>query len=84
MIKILHTETNSKCRLCKQFDETVEHIVSAYPILQKSNTKRHKRVCAELHFNICKETGVKLQNEHWCDHVPKSVTKNFTNVRSPY
>ena len=23
--KILKTETDSKCRLCKQFDETVEH-----------------------------------------------------------
>jgi hypothetical protein len=24
--KILQTETDSKCRLCQQFDETVEHI----------------------------------------------------------
>ena len=30
-------------------------------------------VCAELHFNICKETGVKLDNKHGYDHVPKSV-----------
>jgi len=30
-------------------------------------------VCAQLHFNICKETGVKLDNKHWYDHVPKSV-----------
>ena len=27
----------------------------------------------QLHFNICKETGVKLDNEHWHDHVSKSV-----------
>jgi len=33
-------------------------------------------VCAELHFNICKEIGVKLYNEHWGDHVPKSVKKS--------
>ena len=26
------TETESKCRLCKQFDETVEHIISGCPI----------------------------------------------------
>jgi len=25
--KILNTETDSKCRLCQQFDETVEHII---------------------------------------------------------
>ena len=27
--KILHTETDSKCRLCQQFDETIEHIILA-------------------------------------------------------
>ena len=26
-----------------------------------------------LHFNICKETGVKLDKKHWYEHVPKSV-----------
>jgi hypothetical protein len=35
--------------------------------------KRHDRVCAQLHFNICKETGVQLDNKHWYEHVPKSV-----------
>ena len=30
-------------------------------------------VCVQLHFNICKEIGVKLENKHWYDHVPKSV-----------
>jgi len=33
--KILQTETDSKCRLCTQFDETVERIISACPILSK-------------------------------------------------
>jgi hypothetical protein len=58
----------------KQFDETVEHIISACPILAKEQyTKKHDRVCAQLHFNICKEIGVKLDNQLWYDHVPKSV-----------
>jgi hypothetical protein len=30
-------------------------------------------VCAELHFNICTELGVKLDSELWYEHVPKSV-----------
>jgi len=30
-------------------------------------------VCAQLHFNTCKETGVKLDKKHWYEHVPKSV-----------
>ena len=59
--KILNTETFSKCRLCQQFDETVDHIISACAILAKEQyIKRHDRVCAQLHFNICKETGVQL------------------------
>jgi len=29
-------------------------------------------VCAQLHFNICKETGVQLHKKHWYEHVPKS------------
>ena len=26
-----------------------------------------------VHFNMCKEIGVKLENKHWYDNVPKSV-----------
>ena len=33
-------------------------IISACPVLAKEQyIKRHDRVCAQLHFNICKETG---------------------------
>jgi len=59
--KVLNTETNSKCRLCQQFDETIDHIISACPILAKEQyIKRHDRLCAQLHFNMYKETRVKL------------------------
>ena len=68
--KILNTETDSKCRLCQQFD----HIISACLILAKEKyIKRHDSVCAQLHFNICKETAVQLDKKHWYEHVPKSV-----------
>ena len=40
---------------------------------KKQYIKRHDRVCAQLHFNICKETGVQLDRKHWYEHVPKSV-----------
>jgi hypothetical protein len=72
--KILNRERESKCRLCQQFDETIEHIILACPVLAKQQyIKRHDRVCAQLHFNICKETGVKLDKRHWYECVPKSV-----------
>jgi len=38
--KILNTETYSKCRVCQQFDETIEHIISACPILAKVTVHR--------------------------------------------
>ena len=72
--KILNTEIDSKCKLCQKFDKTIDHIISADPILAKEQyIKRHDRVCAELHFNICKETGVQLDKTHWYEHVQKSV-----------
>ena len=62
--KILNTETDSKCRLCQQFDESIDDIISARPILAKEQyITRHDRVCAQLHFNICKETGVQLDKK---------------------
>ena len=70
----MNTEKDSKCRLCQQFDETIDHIISACPILTKEQyTKRHDRVCAQLHIKIWKETGVQLDKKHWYEHVPKSV-----------
>jgi len=30
-------------------------------------------VCAQLHFNICREAGVQLDKQHWYENVPKSV-----------
>jgi hypothetical protein len=33
--KILNTETDNKCSLCQQFDEKIDHIISACPILAK-------------------------------------------------
>jgi hypothetical protein len=70
----LNTDTDSKCRLCQQFYETIDHIISACSLLAKEQyIKRHDRVCAQLHLNICKETGVQLDKKHWYEHVPKSV-----------
>ena len=49
-------------------------IISACPVLAEERyIKRDARVCTQLHFNVCKETGVNLDNEHWCEHVPKLV-----------
>jgi hypothetical protein len=72
--KILHVETHTKCRRCQQFDETIDHIVSAHPVLAKEQyLKIRDRVSDQLHFNICKGVGVKIDNKHWYEHVQKLV-----------
>jgi hypothetical protein len=56
--KILLTETDSKYRLCQQYDQIIEHITSACPILaEQQYIKRHDRVFAHIHLNICKKRG---------------------------
>jgi hypothetical protein len=34
--KILKEETDSKCRLCKEHEETIDHLTSGFPILAKN------------------------------------------------
>ena len=69
--EILHTETDSKRRLCQRHDETIDHITSACPILAKEQyVKRHDKVSVQIYFNIRKEIGVQLGKKHWYEHVP--------------
>ena len=77
---------------CKQFNETVQHIMSACTILATDQyIKRRDRVCAEWHCNKTKEIEAKLHNEHWYYRVPKSgetsnegkVTNYGTNKYEP-
>ena len=35
--------------------------------------ERHDRVRAQIHFNICKETGVQLDKKLWYERIPKLV-----------
>ena len=54
----------------KQWNISYEHA----PILaEEQYIKRHDKVCAQLHVDICKGMGITLYNEHWCEQVPKLV-----------
>jgi hypothetical protein len=51
--KILNEETESKCRLCKQHEETTDQLTSGCPILAKNEyLLRRDKVCAHLHYSI--------------------------------
>jgi hypothetical protein len=62
--KILKEEFESKCRLCKQYEETIDHLTSGCPILPKNEyLMRHDKVCTHLHFSICKALGIQTTDK---------------------
>ena len=73
IIVILKQEIDSKCRLCKQHEETIDHLTSGCPILAKNeNLMRHGKVCTHLHYSICKALGIETTDK-WYTHMPKPV-----------
>jgi hypothetical protein len=71
--KMLNTETDSKCRLCQQFNETVDHIISSCPILEKEQYIKGMIECVHNYTSTHARKQVKLNKKHWYEHVPKSV-----------
>ena len=52
-----------KCRRYQLLNETKGHLISMCLIVAKGQN-RHDRIYAQVHFDICKEIVVKLENEH--------------------
>ena len=70
-------DNNNNNRLCQQLDETIDHVISACPILAKEQyVRQHDKVSVQIHFNICKEIGVQLDQKHCYENVQKSVITN--------
>jgi len=71
--RILNEEIESKCRLCKQHEETIDHLNSECPILVKNEyLMRHNSVCTHLHYSICKALGTETTDK-WNTHMSKPV-----------
>jgi len=63
----------SKGRLCKQHEETVDHLTSGCPTLAKNEClMRHDKVCTHLHYSMCKALGIETTDK-LSAHMPKSV-----------
>ena len=59
--RIDKTQQNSKCRLCGDRDETINHIISeCSKLAQKEYKARHDCVCKVIHWEMCK----KFQFDH--------------------
>jgi hypothetical protein len=74
--KILKEENESRCRLCKEYEETTDHLTSGCPILAKNEyIIRHDKVCTHLHYSICKTLIIET-TENWYSHISKSVCQH--------
>jgi len=70
---MLKEETECKCRLCKQHEETTDQLTSGCPILEKNEYLiRHDKVCPHLHYSVCKALGTETTDK-WYTHIPKPV-----------
>ena len=62
--KILKEEIESKCRLCKLHEETIDHLTSGCPILAKNEyLMRNDKVCRHLHYSICKALDIETTDK---------------------
>ena len=78
--RIIKNGADPKCRMCDQYDETIDHLVSGCPIIRPTEYKnRHDRVGHYIHWKICQHFNVKCE-KNWYEHKPKPVveTKNAT------
>jgi hypothetical protein len=71
----LKKEIDSKCQLCKQHEETIDHITSGCRVLAKNGPlMRLDEVCARLHYSICRAVGIEMTDKWYTHtHTPKSM-----------
>ena len=68
-------QVESKCRMCLQHEETVDHI----EVLAKTEyISRHNNAAAYLHWSICKDLDIEITDK-WYQHAPETVMHNKDN-----
>ena len=77
--RIDKTQQNSKCRLCGDRDETINHIISeCSKLAQKEYRNRHDWVGKVNHSELCKKLKVDHPNKCY-RHNPTYVLENDTH-----
>ena len=71
-----NTQQNCKCRLCRDRDETINHIISeCSKLAQKKYKTRHDWVGKVIHWEMCKKFKFDHTNK-WYMHNPATVLEN--------
>ena len=77
--RIDKTQQNSKCRLCGDRHETINHIISeCSKLAQKEYKTRHDWVGKVIHWEMCKKFKFDHTNK-WYMHNPAPVLENNTH-----
>ena len=78
-MKIDKTQQNSKCRLCGDSEETINHIISeCNKLAQKEYKTRQDWVGEGIHWGMCKKFKF-VQMNKWYMHNPAPVQENNTH-----
>ena len=74
--KIDKSQQESKCRMCGDSDESINHILNECKMLaQKDYKKRHDWVGRRIHWEVCRKYNIDV-SEKWYNHEPVSVLDN--------
>ena len=73
--KIINNGSDPKFRLCHEFDESLEHIISGCPTLAKKGyLERHDKALTYIHWNIYKHHQIQATDK-WYEHKPNTATE---------
>ena len=75
--RIEKTQQNSKCRLCSDRGETINHIRECSKLARKEYKTRHDWVGKVIHWEMCKKFKFDHTNK-WYMHNPAPVLENDT------
>ena len=79
--KIDKTIDANKYRLCKEKEETVDHLVSACSkIAQTDYKERHNNVASMLHWNLSKKYNIPAVEKWWEHKVDKVILKEDVKI----
>ena len=79
--KIDKTSSDSKCRLCKVKEETIDHLVSSCSkIAQTDYKERHNKVASMLHWNLCRKYNLPTADKWWEHKVDKVLQKEDVKI----
>ena len=75
MKNILKAAVDGNCRMCGQYQETVDHLVAGCKVLANHQYKqRHNQVAKRVHWALCQKYKITTVKQWW-KHAPEGVTE---------